>query len=320
MDSSDRFELDADIVPILEDMRSRATNRPALTAVTPEAMRLRASAEFVRWNANPPPLALVRDFKVPSGDRSIPVRLYDPTPGEIGPAMVYLHGGGWVIGDLELEDTPLRFLASDSGVKIVSVDYRLAPEHRFPAAIEDALAVLGWLKGAGGALNIDPDRLALGGASAGANLSLGAALMSRDHGGPRPSFLLLMYGAYGGGAETPSALLFGGGEFGLTNAAMQYFWNAYVRSPEDLANPYVAPLTADLRGLPPCYLNNAGVDLLRDDTRRLAERLKAAGVPVQHREVAGVIHGFTQYAQGCAAGRRALADAAAAMKTALAGR
>ena len=282
-------------------------------------MRLRASAEFVPWNANPPPLSLVRDFEVATADRSIPVRLYDPAPGKIGPAMVYLHGGGWMIGDLDLEDTPLRFLASDSGVKIVSVDYRLSPEHKFPAAIEDALAVLAWLRATGADLGIDPSRLSLGGASAGANLALGAALMSRDRGEPGLAFLLLMYGAYGGGAETESARLFGGGEFGLTSTAMQYFWNNYARDSADLSDPYVAPLNADLRGLPSCYLNSAGIDVLRDDTRALADRLRAARVPVQHREVAGVIHGFTHYARGCIAARRALADAADAMQAGLGG-
>ena len=184
MQSDDPFALEPDMAPIVESMRARAATRPAMTAVTPQAMRLRASAEFVPWNANPPPLSLVRDFEVATADRSIPVRLYDPAPGKIGPAMVYLHGGGWMIGDLDLEDTPLRFLASDSGVKIVSVDYRLSPEHKFPAAIEDALAVLAWLRATGTDLGIDPSRLSLGGASAGANLALGAALMSRDRGEP----------------------------------------------------------------------------------------------------------------------------------------
>lgn len=318
-DASDHVELEPAMAAILRDMRARAANRPALTAVTPEAMRLRASAEFAPWNADPPPLASVEDREAVIADRTIRVRIYDASPGEAGPAMIYLHGGGWTIGDLDLEDTPLRFLAADSGVKVISVDYRLSPEHKFPAAIEDALAVLQWSRIHAGDLLIDGDRLALGGASAGANLALGAALMSRDQGGPPIAFLLLMYGAYGGGGETESTRLFGGGDYGISNAAMQYFWAAYARSPADLVNPYVAPLKADLRGLPPCYLNNAGVDLLRDDTRAMAHRLASAGVTVQHDEVAGVIHGFTQYARGSAAARGALAGAACALRAGLGG-
>jgi acetyl esterase len=318
-DSTDHVELEPAMAAILRDMRARAASRPALTQVTPDMMRLRASAEFAPWNADPPPLASVEDREAVIADRAIRVRIYDASPAEIGPAMIYLHGGGWTIGDLDLEDTPLRLLAADSGVKIISVDYRLSPEHKFPAAIEDALAVIQWSRFNARELGIDRERLALGGASAGANLALGAALMSRDQGGPLIAFLLLMYGAYGGGAETESTRLFGNGDYGISNAAMQYFWAAYSRSPADLANPYVAPLKADLRGLPPCYLNNAGVDLLRDDTRALADRMRAAGVTVQHDEVAGVIHGFTQYARGSAAARTALANAAAALRAALGG-
>lgn len=305
--------VDPELLPILEGQRVRAQARPSLESVTPPEMRVRAAAEFAVWNENPDPVAQVRDF-VAAG---VPVRLYDPRPGGEAGLLVYCHGGGWVIGDLDLEDAGLRRIALRSGARILSVDYRLAPEHPFPAPLEDVEAVLRWAAAGPAELAIDRRRIALGGASAGANLALGTALRLRDADGPAPRFLLLMYGAYSGAEETESCRLFGDGRFGLPLVVMDWFWRAYAGGDPAARHPHAVPLKADLRGLPPAFVNHAGLDILRDDSIALVEQLRDAGVEVDHRGYAGAIHGFTQYAKGSALARRALDDAADAVASAL---
>lgn len=313
-DLADDAALDPELAPIVAALRAKAQTRMALEAVTPAQMRIRAKAEFQSWNADPEPIALLRDFAV----EGVPVRLYDPTPGEASGLLVYLHGGGWVIGDLDLEDAALRHIARRSGVRILSVDYRLAPEHRFPAQIDDAETVLRAAASGRAGLDADPARLALGGASAGATIALGTALRLRDDGGPLPAFLLLMYGAYAGGAASGSWTAFEDGRFGLPGNAMRWFWQTYAGGVTGRERGYAVPLDADLAGLPPVFLNHAGLDILRDDTVRLAEKLRASGVAVEHRGYAGAIHGFTQYARASGLARQALDTAADALAAALA--
>jgi acetyl esterase len=305
--------LDVELRPVIQAQRARARDRGSLETVTPAEMRVRAAAEFEPWNRDPRAVARVTDFSI----GRVPLRLYDPAPGGEAGLLVYLHGGGWVIGDLDLEDAALRHIASRSGVRILSVDYRLAPEHPFPCAIDDAEEVIRWAAGRPAELSVDPARLALGGASAGANLALGAALRLRDRGGPALSFLLLMYGAYSGGTSTPSYRLFGDGRFGLPSAAMDWFWTAYASAVSGPDEHYAVPLKADLKGLPPAFVNHAELDILRDDTLDLVRKLRTDGVSVSHRGYAGAVHGFTQYARGSALARRALDDAADALAGAL---
>lgn len=305
--------LDPEIRVILEDWRDRMSARPPMASVSPSDMRVRAAAEFAAWNQDGPPIANVRDMDADG----VPVRLYDPVPGGKAGIMVYMHGGGWVVGDLDLEDAALRRMAARGGIRILSVDYRLAPEHPFPAALEDIETVVRWAASGPSGLDIDPARIALGGASAGANLALGAALRLRDFGGVTPCFLLLMYGAYAGGLPSASYALFADGRFGLPRAVMDWFWMTYAGADPARYDSAAVPLKADLRGLPPVFLNHAELDLLRDDSIALAERLAGAGVPFTHHGYAGAIHGFTQYAKGSALARRALDDAADAVAAAL---
>ena len=305
--------IDPELRPIIEAQRLRALARPALTAVTPPEMRVRAAAEFAPWNEAPEPVAEVRDLVA----GKIPARLYRPHDEGSSGLLVYLHGGGWVIGDLDLEDAALRRLTQRSRVPILSIEYRLAPEHPYPAALEDAVAAFEWAAGSAEMLGIDARRIALGGASAGANLALGAALRLRDGGQVAASFLLLMYGSYAGGAETESYRAFADGRFGLPRAAMDWFWRTYA-GPDLLAAAVDAvPLKANLVGLPPTFLNYAELDILRDDSVHLADRLRGAGVDVVAREYAGAVHGFTQYSKASALARRALDDAGDALEAAL---
>jgi acetyl esterase len=305
--------LDPELRPIVLAQRAQMAARGSLETVTPAQMRARAAAQFAEWNRDPEPLAAVRDFRV----GAIPVRLYDPAPGAEGGLLVYLHGGGWVIGDLDLEDAALRRIAARSGVRILSVDYRLAPEHPFPAPLDDAEAVVRWAAAGPPELSVDAARIGLGGASAGANIALGTALRLRDGGGPALRFLLLMYGPYAGGAATSSYLAFADGRFGLPRTAMDWFWRVYTGAEPGKGHPCAVPLAAELAGLPPVFLNHAELDILRDDTILLAERLRTCGVAVEHRAYAGAVHGFTQYAKGSALARGALDDAAAALAAAL---
>lgn len=302
--------IDPELRPIIIDQRARALARPSLEAVSPPEMRMRASAEFRSWNSDPDPAVATRDFYI----GSLQVRLYTP-PDKVGDGLlVYAHGGGWVIGDLDLEEAPLRRLARRSGVRVLSVDYRLAPEHPFPAPIEDLECVFDWVAETGAAeLGLTATRIGLGGASAGANVALGTALRLRDR-GLVPRILLLMYGAYGGGRETSSYLAFADGRFGLPRAAMDWFWRSYTGG---RPAPYSVPLDADLRGLPAVFLHYAELDILRDDSLLLAERLRQAGVPVSATGYAGAVHGFTQYVKASSLARRALDEAGDALAAAL---
>ena len=304
--------------PILTAMRAasaRATGQP----VTPEQMRLRAARQFAYWNRQPPVLAQVRDLDIPTGRGVRRARWYDPDGRLQAPLLLYLHGGGWVLGDLDIEDRALRTLALESGAKIVSLDYRLAPEHPFPAAIEDTVTAFAWLRRHAQELGGSARALALGGASAGANIALAAALRLRDEDLPLPAQLLLFYGVYGVDRNTESDRLFGTPEFSGPLANMELFYASYAGSPERRRNPLVAPLLADLKGLPPTFLNAAGIDPLRDDSRQLHDRLRQSGVPVRYWEYPGVVHGFTQFTLTSATARKALADAGAALRSLLAG-
>lgn len=244
-------------------------------------------------------------------------RWYDPDGRPQAPLLLYLHGGGWVVGDLEIEDRALRMLALASGAKIVSLDYRLAPEHPFPAAIEDTVAACGWLREHAQELGGSTRALALGGASAGANIALAAALRLRDEALPLPAQLVLFYGVYGADRNTESDRLFGTPEFSGPLANMELFYSLYAGSPEQRRDPLVAPLLADLKGLPPTFLNAAGIDPLRDDSRQLRDRLQQSGVPVSYVEYPGVVHGFTQFTLTSTTARKALADAGAAIRSRL---
>src|SRR5574337_1228408 len=262
--------------PILEAMRAAASTRVPGQPVTPEQMRVRAASQFEAWNREPPALAGVRDLDIPIGAATRRARWYDPDGHSPAPLLLYLHGGGWVVGDLDIEDRALRVLALESGARILSLDYRLAPGHPFPAAIEDTMAAFAWLRAHAQELGGSARALALGGASAGANLALATALRLRDEALPLPAQLVLFYGVYGVDRDTESDRLFGTPEFSGPLANMEFFYASYAGSPEQRRDPLVAPLLADLHGLPPTFLNAAGIDPLRDDSRQLRDRTQGA--------------------------------------------
>jgi acetyl esterase/lipase len=268
-------------------------NRPPYENGTPaEAREMYLAARFVS-NPEPPELESAKDVSIPAPHGSIPARIYTPKAlrrkNGLAPCLVFFHGGGWVIGNLDSHDVVCRKLAHEGELLVISVDYRLAPEHRFPAAVDDALAATRWVAGQAKALGIDADRLFVGGDSAGGNLAAVTALAVRD-GGPKLAGQVLIYPATDLAMKTPShsepetSIL-------LTHSVTKWFIGNYLGD-ADVSDWRVSPARAKLAGLPPAYVLVAGADPLRDEGNEYAEQLKKAGVPVTYRYFPGQFHGF----------------------------
>ena len=241
----------------------------------------------------PRAVAEVLNLSAPAPHGAIPLRLYRPADAaRPAPTLVYYHGGGWTMGDLDSHDVLCRQLADESGFVVVAVDYRMGPEHRFPAAVDDVLAATRWLQAQAGALGLDATRFAVGGDSAGGNLAAVVALAWRDAGESVPlKFQLLIYPATDMRMAAPSHTSNGQGYL-LTSDTIQYFRNHYL-SPEQYTDWQASPLLhADLSGLPPALVITAGFDPLRDEGRQYADALSAAGSPAQYVCFERQIHGF----------------------------
>jgi acetyl esterase len=263
-------------------------------------------------------VAHIEDRRVPGPAGEIPVRVYRPKRGATLPALVYFHGGGWVIGSVETHDGSCRDLANRIGCVVVSVGYRLAPEHPYPAAAEDCYAATKWVSENAAELGVDPARIGIGGDSAGGNLAAAVALMARDRGGPALRHQLLVYPVTDADFSRASYRENAAGYL-LTTKAMEWFWGHYVPDPAQRQDAYAAPLrAADLSGLPPAFVLTAEYDPLRDEGEALARRLEQAGVKTRLTRYDGAIHGF--FAMGLLAevARRAVEDAAREVQQALA--
>ncbi|HWJ42576.1 MAG TPA: alpha/beta hydrolase [Solirubrobacterales bacterium] len=268
----------------------------------------------------PLPMARVEAVEIPGPGGTIAARRFVPRGAQTGsaPLLVYYHGGGWAIGDLDTHDAPCRFLAAHSGVQVLSIDYRLAPEHRFPAAAEDALAAYRWADDNAEALGADPNRIAVGGDSAGANLAAVASLLARDTGLRLPAMQLLIYPVTVADEELPSRSTFGEG-FLLSRPDMDFFERHYLPEGTDRSDTRISILRADdLGGLPPAYLAIAGFDPLRDEGVAFAERLEQAGVPVSLRLHSGLVHTFANLTAVCPSAREAMLEAVGALRMGLA--
>jgi acetyl esterase len=255
-----------------------------------------------------------RSIAGPGGD--IPIRVYRPGTGT-RPVIVFFHGGGWAIGDLDSHDALCRSLANATGAVVVAVDYRLAPEHRFPAAADDSLAATTWVAEHAAELDVDASRLAVMGDSAGGNLAAVVSLMARDHGGPSIAFQLGVYPVTSADLDRQSYHDNGTGYF-LTTAGMRYFWDEYVPEESDRSNPYAAPLAAaDLSGLPPSHIITAEHDPLRDEGEAYANRLRESGVSSTNTRYGGLFHGFLNMASILPSAAQALSDVASVLRAAL---
>ncbi|HEV2782502.1 MAG TPA: alpha/beta hydrolase [Actinophytocola sp.] len=260
----------------------------------------------------------VRELLIPGDDGAIPARLYTPEGlAEGSPLLVYYHGGGWVICSVDTHDNLCRFLATHAGVRVLSVDYRLAPEHPFPAAPADALRAFEYAARHAGELAVDASAIAVGGDSAGGNLAAVTSYQALRSGGPRPAFQLLIYPGTDMAHRHPSRDLFAEGFF-LTDEDITWFLGHYCPEPDRRSDPLASPLLADdLRGLPPTYVATAGFDPLRDEGEAYARRLAEAGVPVVLNRHADLIHGFASFTGVGRRFREALAEAAGALRTGL---
>ncbi len=264
-------------------------------------------------------LPVVEDRRIPGPAGEIPVRLYRPDADATLPGLVYFHGGGWVIGSLDTHDATCRELAQKAGCAVVSVDYRLAPENRYPAAAEDCYAATCWVAENGGFLGIDANALAVGGDSAGGNLTAAVSLMARDRSGPSLRMQLLIYPVTDADFDTGSYRDNADGYF-LTRDTMRWFWGHYVPDSAGRSDPYAAPLrAADLSGLPAALVQTAEFDPLRDEGEAYAARLREAGVPTTCTRYDGMIHGFFAMGMLTRGGRDAVDEAAQALGAALKG-
>ena len=276
-----------------------------------------ASAALTAMQGFPEPVGNVEDRMLPGPGGDIPVRIYVPCGKGPFPVLLYFHGGGWVIGDIESSDGLCRILTNAVGCIVVSVDYRLAPEHPFPAAADDAYHATLWVAMNASSFGGDPSRIAVCGDSAGGNLAAVVTQIARDRGKPAICFQLLIYPVTDAACDSPSYSENAEGYF-LTKDAMQWFWNHYVRNNADRSHPYASPLRArTLAGLPAALVITAEFDPLRDEGERYAEGLRAAGTPVEFTRYEGMIHGFFAMSAVIDQGRTAIQQSAAALRAAL---
>ncbi|SDI09814.1 acetyl esterase [Alteribacillus persepolensis] len=270
---------------------AKAEGAPAIEEMTVEENRNALLENFKAIGGEPENVAKVEDLSIPVNGTDIDIRIYTPEGEGPFPVFVYYPGGGWVTGDLEVADSTLRTVTNVSECLVVSVHYRLAPEHKFPVAPEDCYAATKWVSENISKYNGDPERLAVGGDSAGGNLAAVVPLMAKDRGGPSIAYQYLIYPVTDFTFDTGSYRENGEGHF-LETAGMHWFSDHYIDK-EDRTNPYAAPLRADdLSNLPPALVITAEYDVLRDEGEEYADRLKEAGVPVERTRYDGQIHGF----------------------------
>jgi acetyl esterase len=292
-----------------------ALGLPPNHTISPEEAR---ANQMARPRPQGPEVAKVEDRAIANGDFQVPVRIYTPAGNGPFPVLSWFHGGGWVIGNLETADCVSRQLAVGADCIVVSVDYRLAPEAKFPVPFDDCYAVTKWISQNSASINVDPSRIAVGGDSAGGNLAAGVALAAKDRGDLSIAFQLLVYPV--------TAVDFGSGSYKdnangylLTMDGMKWYWKHYLSSEADESNPYAAPLAAkDVSGQPPALVITAEFDPLRDEGEAYAKKLKDAGVPTTATRYDGMIHGFFGMSSVLDKGEQAVSQATTALKAAFA--
>ena len=305
------MSLHPQVQSLLQEMASLGA--PPLTSQTPAQARQRPRLPVVGE-----PVDYVEDRQIPGPGGPLNVRMYRPKQNLPLPVLVYAHGGGWVLNDLDSHNHVCRSLANAAECAVVSVDYRLAPEHKFPAAAEDVYAATYWVAEQAASFGGDGTRIAVGGDSSGGNLAAVTALMSRDRGKPKICYQLLVYPITNYAFDTPSYEEFAKGYF-LTKENMMWFWKHYLDDEADGMHPYASPLRAeDLSGLPPAFVITAEYDPLRDEGEAYARRLSEAGVETALKRYDGMIHAFFGHAHRLDAGKEAIREAASRLKEAFA--
>jgi len=304
--------LDTHVKALLD--QSAAQNGPKNWEMGPQAARV--AMKMNRFSKDDTPIGHVEDRKIQGSCSDIGVRIYTPvaTSRSILPGLVFFHGGGFVLGDLDTHDGLCRILANESGFRVISVDYRLAPEHSFPAAVDDCLAATKWIAANCSSLGIDPKRIAIGGDSAGGTLATVVCQLTRAT-GPYLSFQLLIYPIVQLGGPDSRSMRDNARGYYLEREGMDWFTRLYTPNKVDRLDSRASPLLCrDLSGLPPAYIVTAGFDPLRDEGRDYAEALDSSRVPVTYVNYPSMIHGFFRMRSVVPKAREAVAAAAAAMR------
>jgi acetyl esterase len=309
------MQIDPQMKAILD--QAAGAGGKAFHDMAPAEARQAIDTMFAAFRGQPKEVGKIEDRKIPGPGGQIPVRVY--TPRGTGPfgVLVFFHGGGWVIGNIETHDVLCRDLTDGAGCVTVSVDYRLAPEHKFPAAPDDCYAATKWVAENARALNIDANRIAVGGDSAGGNLAAVVSQMARDKSGPKIACQLLIYPATDCANETASQREFSKDGYILSRADMDWFYNHYLAA-KDKTNPYACPgLAKNLSGLPAAFVLTAEIDPLRDEGEAYGEALRKAGVKVKTKRYNGVCHGFVSMASALDLGKQAVAECCSELHAAI---
>ena len=287
--------LDPTIKGLLDQMK--AAGMPKLQDVGAVAGREQMVAMMQMVGPRDVPVGKSENVTVPGAPGGIPVRIYTPVAAgkEAMPALVYYHGGGFVIGSVDVVDGLCRIMANEGGLRVISVDYRLAPEHKFPAALDDAFAVVTWIAANAAEIGVDANRLAVGGDSAGGALAAEVAQLAKAKGGIKLAAQMLLFPVVQVGEETASMREFAVGYF-LEKATLDWFYASYLPAGADRNDPRISPLRAkDLSGLPPAYVMLGGYDPLHDEGMQYADKLRAAGVKVQVADYSVMVHDFIYF-------------------------
>jgi len=314
-DSSTDITLDPQVAMLLQ--MQAAAGAPPLESMEPVVLRKAFSEQSKMTAAPPAEMSRVEERQIPGDETDIPVRIYRPITDSEGllPVLVFYHGGGWVICDLDTHDDVCRSLAAEGECIVVSVDYRLAPEHRYPAAVDDAWAALLWVAENSTSIGADSERIAVGGDSAGGNLAAVVTNMARNQGGPELAAQLLIYPVVDIARMDRDSHLKFGNDYGLTLSGMEWFRDLYLGPDQDAKDPHVSPIYAgEFSGLPPTIVMTAEADVLSDEGEAYAQDLINAGVHVEHTRYDGMVHGFVSMAGIIDVGMQARKDAGAALK------
>lgn len=307
--SADGKDLDPDVRRFILAVTEAAARHPRSDSTPYSDARRWAEDARARWRQGGPAMLETRELFVPTRHGPVRARIHRPGHGNL-PALVYLHGGGWTLFSIDTHDRVMREYAARAGCCVVGVDYVLSPEYRFPVPLEQVVDVIGWLATEGRALGIDAGRIAIGGDSAGANLSVAASLLRRDNGaGPPLCGMLLNYGAFVTQSSAEACRRYGGPQYMLGCEEMGEYWQNYLRDERDARDPLACPLLASLAGLPPAFLVIAECDILAEQSVEMARRLLGAGVPAESTIYAGASHSFIEAMSIAAVSNQALEDA-----------
>lgn len=307
--SANGSDLDPDIRRFIGAIAESMARHPQAGGASIPQMREWTAEARAPWSRGGPAMRQTADREVPTRHGQVRIRIHRPERGVL-PGLVYLHGGGWTLFSIDTHDRVMREYAAHAGCCVIGVDYALSPEHRFPVALEQVVDVVGWLAAQGPELGIDAGRLAIGGDSAGANLSIGACLLRRDQAAAPPlRAMLLNYGAFTTRSSAAACRRYGGPEYMLGCGEMEQFWRNYLRDERDAGNPLACPLLASLGGLPPAFLTVAECDILAEQSHAMARRLQDAGVPARGVVYPGASHSFLEAMSVAAVSNRALMEA-----------